>query len=228
MSLFNNKKGFTIVETLIVLAVSSFLFVVISITISGQVQSYRHRDAMYRLQQSVQNTINDVQTGRFIVTGGVDNQVLNGKKVLFCNSQSTRNCSDDSSRENGAVPKANQVKVNTTQSSADGRTTSMASSQINNLPGSIVFAGALAGSSIYSNNEFGFDVRYTNPDSAGAKNEVKIFEYSNYPSISNSELSEYKLCFKGGQFGSLEIGGNELGLNVVLNIQDNECKRIFG
>ncbi len=96
----NNNNGFTVVETLIVLAVSTMLFLSVSIIIQGQLTKNRSRDAAYRLQATVQSVISDVGNGFYPLdgntyncsgaqTGTGDNRgtntgcVLAGKRIIF-------------------------------------------------------------------------------------------------------------------------------------------------
>ncbi len=57
------KGGFTIVETLIVLGVTGLLFVSVSTLISGQIEKYRYRDAMYATQQQLRQLIKSTDNG---------------------------------------------------------------------------------------------------------------------------------------------------------------------
>ena len=59
------QKGYTIVETLIVLAVTGVMFASTVALISGQVAKAQYRDTVFRVNQSIQNIINDVQNGVF-------------------------------------------------------------------------------------------------------------------------------------------------------------------
>lgn len=57
------QGGFTIVETLIVLAITGVMFVATAALVSNQLSRYRYRDSMLRIEEIVRNNINDVQTG---------------------------------------------------------------------------------------------------------------------------------------------------------------------
>jgi type II secretory pathway pseudopilin PulG len=65
MRAIKTQNGYTIVETLIVLAVTGAMFVVAAVMISGQVSRYQFRDGVLNSQNTVQSVINDVQTGYF-------------------------------------------------------------------------------------------------------------------------------------------------------------------
>jgi type II secretory pathway pseudopilin PulG len=84
----NKNSGFTIVETLIVLAVSSAIFISTALLIQGQIERYRTRDAAINLEASVRDVFNDVATGYFPgAEAGVTNTnfVYAGKQLTFSN-----------------------------------------------------------------------------------------------------------------------------------------------
>lgn len=58
-------RGFTIVETMIVLAVTGGLFVAIAATLSGRQQRTQFSQAVQEIQSQIQETINEVGTGFF-------------------------------------------------------------------------------------------------------------------------------------------------------------------
>ncbi len=87
-----SKKGFTIVETLIVLSVTGMLFVASSFLIRGQIERTRYQDGMRQLQQSFQAAIKDTENGYFPGAKGTEkNNIYIGKRVSFCG---TTSCSD--------------------------------------------------------------------------------------------------------------------------------------
>jgi type II secretory pathway pseudopilin PulG len=65
MRALKKQNGYTIVETLIVLAVTGTMFVVTVVLVSGQISRYQFRDGVLGSQQSIQSVLNDVQTGYF-------------------------------------------------------------------------------------------------------------------------------------------------------------------
>lgn len=73
MSLAGKQKqgGFTIVETLVVLAITGVMFVATAALVSNQLSRYRYRDSMLRIEEIVRNNINDVQTGYIPNASGV-------------------------------------------------------------------------------------------------------------------------------------------------------------
>jgi type II secretory pathway pseudopilin PulG len=64
-----NNTGFTIVETLIVLAVSSAMFFSIAALVSGQVTRNQSRQAANSIEIYVRDALNDVSTGYYPETG---------------------------------------------------------------------------------------------------------------------------------------------------------------
>lgn len=65
MILTKKQTGFTIVETLIVIAVTGALFLSTSLLVSGQISRYHYRSSMFQLQSVIQSQLNSVQSGYF-------------------------------------------------------------------------------------------------------------------------------------------------------------------
>jgi type II secretory pathway pseudopilin PulG len=65
MSHKTNTRGFTIVETMIVLAVTGGLFVAIAATLSGRTQAAEFTQTINTVNASIQQTISDVETGYY-------------------------------------------------------------------------------------------------------------------------------------------------------------------
>jgi len=67
IKIIRNKPlgGFTIVETMIFLTISSVLFVSVSLLISGQLSKYQAREAMNNVEAIVRSTLNDVTNGYY-------------------------------------------------------------------------------------------------------------------------------------------------------------------
>ncbi|MDQ5958602.1 MAG: hypothetical protein QG562_421, partial [Patescibacteria group bacterium] len=91
------KKGFTVVETFIVIAVTGVLFLSTSLLIRGQVERYRYQDSMRQLQQLVQTAMNDVDNGYFSSALGTNNDYFAGKRIFFCTDNTAND--DDSTRQ---------------------------------------------------------------------------------------------------------------------------------
>jgi hypothetical protein len=68
-------KGFTVIETMIFLAVSGFIFISVALMISGQLDRYQSRDAVNQVESVMRGVLNDVSNGYF---------PLVGKKVVSC------------------------------------------------------------------------------------------------------------------------------------------------
>lgn len=67
------QTGFTIVETLIVLAVVGVLFLSTALLVQGQLDKYQQKDAIFQLESIVRNSLNDVSNGYYPDSGkGVD------------------------------------------------------------------------------------------------------------------------------------------------------------
>lgn len=227
MLYLKKQKGFTIVETMIVLGVTGVLFVSVSLLISGQTERYRYRDSMYRLQQQVQAQINDVQSGQFYTAaagGNSSDTVYLGKKVLFCTKDADTNACV------GTKPNENQQKNVIVQYKDDvNKKTEEINDDIVALPGNLAFIKSVkSDGSSYDSTQFGFSVLYTNPN-AGASNSnslnVAIYNYNKLNKYNDYKIytEGYVLCFEGYKKGSLELGSKELGNTVKLNLVDNRC-----
>lgn len=221
MLYIKKQKGFTIVETMIVLGVTGVLFVSVSLLISGQTERYRYRDSMYRLQQQVQAHINDVQSGQFYTVSGAGNtdDTVIGKRLLFCNNSSS------SSPCNGAKPTDQQIKDGIIQLS--GGTESLINESNQQIPGGINFIGAKPVDSSSADN-FNFDIKFTNNPSGSSSSsslQVDLFNTSIPSQVLSSQNSGkgYLLCFEGYKKGSLQLGSKELGNTVKLNLVDSRC-----
>ena len=63
-------RGFTVVETLIVLAVTGGLFAAVALTLSGRQQRTQFTQGVQEIQSQIQQVINDVGSGYFPSTSG--------------------------------------------------------------------------------------------------------------------------------------------------------------
>lgn len=68
------QNGFTVVETLIVIAVTGMMFASVSLLVRGQISKAQYKDGAFQLQSMVNDVINDVQTGYYpnMYTGSTD------------------------------------------------------------------------------------------------------------------------------------------------------------
>jgi type II secretory pathway pseudopilin PulG len=76
------SRGFTIVETMIVLAVTSALFISVAVVIGGRQSKTQFTTAINSLQQQVQQIINEASNGYFPNSGGFS-CVSAGTKLSF-------------------------------------------------------------------------------------------------------------------------------------------------
>lgn len=233
-----NKKGFTIVEALIVLAVTGMLFVSTSFLIRGQIEKVRYQDSMRQLQQLVQNTIDDVENGYLINagTGNTDNLLI-GKKFWFCADTypgAILGCGG--TKDNGTLLYTATINQSMTGSSD----LSFTNEQSAILPGGLKFIyfkiaddnGNLIWP--FSLDEFGSRVMFSDTSGNIGRNATtattaKLFHREGWPtavSPTNNLLDhKYILCFEGYKKGSLEIAGvtQKFGNQVALNIEDPRC-----
>lgn len=63
MRVTKKHKGYTIVETMIALAVSASMIIITLLLISGQIAKQQYRTAVYNTEQALQSVLNDVQLG---------------------------------------------------------------------------------------------------------------------------------------------------------------------
>ena len=217
MFYLKKQKGFTIVETMIVLGVTGVLFVSVSLLISGQTERYRYRDSMYRLQQQVQNTISDTKNGQFVISGtGTSDSTYFGKIITF---------DKDSS----------QIKVNTiVESPTEFENTDTTYQEI---PGGLKYLGAIIASApdnsitnprppVYIINPFDVVSRLTNGSITSTLYGTRIdrSDKTRYDTtLATFNNSGFVFCFEGQKRGSLELGAPNSGSNVKLNLVDSRC-----
>lgn len=60
-----NKTGFTIIETLLVVATMGALFLSTAALINGQTDRYQQKDAVFQLESTLRNILNDVSNGYY-------------------------------------------------------------------------------------------------------------------------------------------------------------------
>lgn len=83
----NHNKGFTIVETLIVLAITALLFLATSFLVRGQIQRQQYKLGINEQLSLLRDTANDVQTGYYP-------DVLNLTNVVCAGTASSVNSSN--------------------------------------------------------------------------------------------------------------------------------------
>ena len=231
----SNSRGFTIVETLIVLGVTGMMFLSTSLLVQGQIERSRYQDSMRQLQQLVQNTINDTANGNLSANNGESGTTfLVCKRFWFC---------ADGSSVDGTACGANGGSIMTTETvTKNGAVLSYVSPTTTNLPGGLKFryfktlnstGGALAGE---GSKEFGAQASFTDDSGViGGENAYRVGLFNrpaDYELSKNNALNQNPpanhygriLCFEGIRMGSLELGSKSSGLNVTLNMEDNRCK----
>jgi prepilin-type N-terminal cleavage/methylation domain-containing protein len=84
--MFRNRGGFTIIEVMIVLAVSAVLLTAVLATIKGEQNRTQFIQAMRDIDSKIQDSLNDVSTGNYA-------HVFNGGTGATPNKNNTRTCS---------------------------------------------------------------------------------------------------------------------------------------
>ena len=229
--MLSNKKqnGFTVVETLIVIAVTGMMFMSTSLLIRGKVARTSYQDSMRQLQQIVQNTINDVENGYMASSSGnSQTELLLGKRILFCADGYTGPVVDcQGSNGNGNILHSATITQSTVGSGE------LSFSDVDNipLPGGLKFKYFTDINGNIGLNEFGSRVMFGDSlnkigrDAQGL-NTVKLYHRQGATPVdpaNNILSSKFILCFQGYKNGSLEVGTIESGTNVTLNIEDPRC-----
>jgi type II secretory pathway pseudopilin PulG len=86
---YNRGKGYTILEVMIFMAVSSLMFVLGVISISGRQQQIRFTQGVREFDSVLQDVLNDVSTGYFPVSGSVSCDYTSPTVVDISVSQSS-------------------------------------------------------------------------------------------------------------------------------------------
>lgn len=230
----SNSRGFTIVETLIVLGVTGMMFLSTSMLVRGQIERNRYQDSMRQLQQLVQNTINDTANGNLSANNGESGTTfLVGRRFWFCADGFTipttppTNCGADG----GSIMTTETVTKN-------GANLNYGSPATTNLPGGLKFKyfktldatdGAPSGvgqEAELTGKEFGAQASFTDDTGTiGAENayRVGLFNRNAAYELGNNGAYGRILCFEGYKMGSLELGSKKAGLVVELNMEDTRC-----
>ncbi len=249
MKLIKNQKGYTITETLIVLAVTGVMFITTSILIQGQVEKNRYKDSMRQIQQLVQQAIRDTENGYFPgVSGTTTGTVLAGKSIYFSTDASVAN--DDGNSRQPCTAGSNTIRVeniywNPTIATnpspdTDGVGTPSFDTDIELNTGRASFSPYPAGV-LYSKNyksdgsvkssSAGFAVMFKNlSDTSDTMQSIALYEpyIDNNNVVTNNQddwtygANGKRICFKGYKNGSLIIGRNN-SMNVEMNLEDVAC-----
>jgi len=226
----SNSRGFTIVETLIVLGVTGMMFLSTSLLVQGQIERNRYQDSMRQLQQLVQNTINDVANGYMTSNAGDSpDTLLIGKRFWFCaDNYSPGWIADCNNDHQGGLLYTTTMNQNTAGS------ISFVNQARTALPGGLKFThfrqlnnnGTIQPWKVF---EFGSMVMFTDNNKKIGKDidgqsTVKLFS-RDWTNLLLSEQNEggFMLCFEGYRKGSLELGSKSSGLIVTLNMEDKRC-----
>lgn len=89
------SQGFTIVETLIVLAVTSSLFVMAAIVINGRQQKTDFQVGIRNLQQQIQQVINETRSGYYPSSGTFNCSATAGSNVRLTAGSNTQGQNQD-------------------------------------------------------------------------------------------------------------------------------------
>ena len=73
------QQGFTIVETIIVLAVVGVLFVATALSVQGSINTNKQKDSISQLESGLRNILNDVTNGKYSSNGSLTCNVNGGK-----------------------------------------------------------------------------------------------------------------------------------------------------
>jgi len=138
MKLTKNQNGYTIVETLIVLAVTGMLFLTTTLLIQGQVEKNRYQDSMRQAQQVLQAAVKDTENGYFPGANGTNsNVVFAGKRISYCGGNGggvTDGCDDRT-----------QLRVENLLFDQTTKEVSVANTDYITLPGGLTFIGSYTG-----------------------------------------------------------------------------------
>lgn len=162
----NPQSGFTIIETLIVLAVTSAMFVATSWLVAGQLSRYQYQSSIRQVQSLIQREINDVQSGYFPESNNVDcngatvvagagkaqNCVIIGKRISLLKSGTGFNTGDTAHpttlRVDTLAAKLDQLPIVPISSATDySAKITYINTKYVNLPNSITYNAAASATS---------------------------------------------------------------------------------
>lgn len=250
MILTKKQTGFTIVETLIVIAVTGALFLSTSILVSGQIARYHYRSSMFQLQSVIQSQFNSVQSGFYpdsdvkdcsgtsIITDDLGKSttcVIVGKKLTLLK---------DTSGTSLGHPKT--IKIETVGMKTDDLPLSaneltklkLLNSQDITIPGGLEYnKGAFTTLNSPVTNDGDEIIIYalyssafsTNTNATGTAlksgtQQVALYAVSLTPLPDNVNQVGRVGCFTdGSRYGSIVFGNSNSGF-VTLNVEDPRCK----
>jgi prepilin-type N-terminal cleavage/methylation domain-containing protein len=91
MKRVSGQQGFTIVETIVVLAVVGVLFVATALSVQGSINSNKQKDAIAQLESGLRSTLNDVTNGKYSSGGTLLCDVSATQIIRASISQGTSN-----------------------------------------------------------------------------------------------------------------------------------------
>lgn len=222
-----NNKGFTIVETLIFLAVSSVLFIVTSMLVSGQVERYRVQDAAIRLETNVRDSANDVTTGYYPETGagnyqcpftGVNDSrgtnlgcVLAGKRITFDQNSYTVDTMAALASTTGV-----------TQTSDVRAVTTPALTETKPYPSGMKRRGATSPVFYILNTIYSAQIDAATSEFVSGGQQVKVFTVSG-TNLQQPTATNSRICFDNGSNRSSIYIGENGGLAVRSELKDASC-----
>lgn len=238
------QNGFTIVETLIVLAVTGVFFISTATLIQGQVEKNRYQDSMRQLPQMIQSVVNDVSDGYMASSpAGTSDVLLVGKKFWFCGDGY-----NSATPLAGCKPNNNDGNIlytaTITQNPSDPTELLLIDQNETRMPGGLKFSHFRYiedGGNLIKNDvkEFGSQVMFTdnsayNPNvgspiglSLKTQSVVGLFSREGLTMLQNQlpANGRFLLCFEGLHYGSIELGGKGMDTQTVMNMNDEErCK----
>ena len=221
------QSGYTIVETLIVLAVTGAMFLVTVVLVSGQISRYQFRSGVLNAQQGIQSVLNDVQTGYFNLANsttaacnsgsgsepGDSDCVYIGKRISISSTgQVTASpvIADIDSNSPIGQPVANLIFLSSSESTALPSNVDYAISPL--TPGDLLV--------LYTNYPNGSITTFT-----GGAQAVGVFGQDGAGRVAEVVGSGKIICLQNGtRKAALSIGANR-SLNVDVNYQPTaaEC-----
>lgn len=228
-----NQTGYTIVETLIVVAVTGMIFASTALMMRGQVAKNEYREGMQQIEQSMKTIINNVENGNFgtpPTNGTDDSKILVGKTIWFCTDGASVTCP---SANNGSIMHAHTVFAGPSGGFMPTPTLQELGDDSKQLPAGIKFIGykMLPGPSSLIDN-FGMSVLFEKSDGSEVTQVSDMassiglharLQSARLSSWNGSHGDGYILCFEGTKRGSIELGSRTSGTNIVLNLDDERC-----
>lgn len=241
MKLTKKQTGYTVVEILIVIAVTGVLFLSTSLLIRGQVEKTQYQDSMRQLQQLVQQSIKDTENGYFPgAVGTSPDTVLAGKRIYFCTDAPGPD--DDPNSRQPCTASSSTIRVENIYANAAGALDTdveLGNGKEVYMPysGSIKYTKHYKSDGTTPRDSTGFAIMFNNFTAKDfGSNPVRLYEaYIDNNDVSTRSEDEWtkvrtplywdngkKVCFEGYNKGSLVIGKGG-SPTVELNLKDPAC-----